>query len=81
MHHNIPVVILCGGLGTRLREGDRIQTQTHGRDRRQIWETHEIMGVPMNPPMNPLFMDVPKAPPWLGVSRFRKMEKTFADLI
>jgi len=48
MHHNIPVVILCGGLGTRLREETEFKPKPMVEIGGKMRETHECMGVPMS---------------------------------
>ena len=47
MHHNIPVVILCGGLGTRLREETEFKPKPMVKIGGKMRETHESLGVPM----------------------------------
>jgi ADP-glucose pyrophosphorylase len=45
---NIPVVILCGGLGTRLREETEFKPKPMVEIGGKMRETHECMGVPMS---------------------------------
>ena len=48
MDKNIPVVILCGGLGTRLREETEFKPKPMVEIGGKTRETHERMGVPMS---------------------------------